>query len=107
MPPERALFALHGLALTLALLAALAWPRVGEPALLLTPGDAHLGRAFAWAESEEAEYLAIDTRAGRVIARIPSNHSLMRALAHGIVPVAARNAGCAAPSKGSTTPWKS
>jgi hypothetical protein len=104
---ERALFALHGAALALALLAALGWPRVGEPALLLTPGDARLSRALAWASREQAEYLAIDTQAGRVIARIPSTQSLVRALGQGIVPVAARGAGCMATGTGGAKPWKS
>ncbi len=106
MRSERALFALHGLALGLALAAALAWPRVGEPALLVPLGADRMARAFAWADGERAEYLAIDPAGGRVIARIPSNHSLMRALANGIVPVAARTPGCAARSNGRTLQWK-
>lgn len=107
MRTEGALLALHGLALPFALATALAWPRVGEPALLLSLGDAPMARAFAWAESEKAEFLAIDGTAGRVIARIPSNDSLLRALAQGIVPVAARAAGCAPSSQERTTSWKS
>lgn len=107
MQPDRALLALHGLALALALVTALAWPRVGEPALLLPLGGQPMARVFVWAETEQAENLAIDTTAGRVIARIPSNRSLMRALAQGIVPVATRTAGCAATNEGRSTSWKS
>jgi hypothetical protein len=103
---ERILFALHGFALVLALTAALAWPRVGEAALLvpLVPGGS--AQAYAWADAERAEYLAIDPSGARVIARVPSNDSLLRALASGILPVAAGARGCQTPIEGNLPQWK-
>lgn len=103
---ERALFALHGFALVLSLAAALAWPRVGEAALLLPLGPGGAAKAFAWADAERAEYLAIDPAGARVIARIPSGDSLLRALASGILPVAARERGCRTPNQESLSQWK-
>jgi hypothetical protein len=104
---DRALFALHAFALVLALVAALAWPRVGEPALLVPLGFGGANRAYAWADAERAEYLAIDRAGTRVIARIPSSDSLLSALASGILPVAARARGCRYVSQEDQTPWKS
>ena len=100
MQTDRGLLAIHGLALALALAIALAWPRVGEPALLVPLGGERLARSLAWGEAERAEYLAINGEDGRVIARIPSGDSLLRALASGILPVAARTSGCAVKGQG-------
>ncbi|MBI1403700.1 MAG: hypothetical protein GC147_10840 [Porphyrobacter sp.] len=106
MWPERAFFAGHGCAALLALGAALAWPRVGEAAVLVPLGTGRMSETLAWAEAERAPVLGIDTGRARVIARIPSNHSLWRALARGIVPVAARSPGCGTQRKGRKNPWK-
>jgi hypothetical protein len=101
------MFALHGFALLLALVAALAWPRVGEPALLVPLGLGRTDRAYAWADAEHAEYLAIDPSGTRVIARIPSSGSLLSALASGVLPVAARARGCRKITQKGQTLWKS
>jgi len=84
---------LHGAAALLALAAALVWPRPGQAALLVPVSGGGMATALAWAEAEQADYLTIDPARERVIARVPSNISLMRALGSGIVPVAARGAG--------------
>lgn len=94
MPADRALFALHGLALVLALAAALVWPRAGQAALMVPLGRSDIGSALRWADAEQAQLLALDPARGRVIARISSNESLLHALAFGLVPVAARAPGC-------------
>jgi hypothetical protein len=106
LPAERALFALHGFALVLALTTALAWPRVGEAALLVPLAPDGSAQAYAWAEAEGAEFLAIDPAGTRVIARIPSGDSLLSALASGILPVAARPRTCRPPRNGSSASWK-
>jgi hypothetical protein len=100
LPPERALFALHGFALMLALTAALAWPRTGEPALLVPFGSARLADALAWADAAQADLLAIQPDRGQLIARVPSHHSLAQALAAGFVPIAVSTPGCAQPVNG-------
>lgn len=105
--PERALFAVHGLALVFAVAVALAWPRAGEPAVLVPLGPGGIADAFVWADAEGAEFFAIKPESGRVIVRVPSNHSLLQALASGIVPVATRAAGCKAPDSRRTQSWKS
>jgi hypothetical protein len=94
LPTERALFALHGFALVLALAAALVWPRAGQAALLVPMGHSDIGGALRWADAEQAQLLALDSARGRVIARISSNDSVVRALAFGLIPVAARAPGC-------------
>lgn len=94
MTAERALFVLHGFAMLLALAAALVWPRAGQAALMVPLGRSDLGEVLRWADAEQAPLLAIDPARGRVIARISSNGSVLRALASGLVPVAARAPGC-------------
>jgi hypothetical protein len=93
--PERALYVLHGFAMVLALTAALAWPRAGEPALLVPLGSAGLADALVWADAAQADLLAIQPDRGQLIARVPSHHSLVQALAAGFVPVAVSTEGCA------------
>ena len=53
-----------------------------------------IGAALRWADAEQAQLLALDTVNGRVIAQISSNDSVLRALAFGLMPVAARAPGC-------------
>jgi hypothetical protein len=103
---DRALYALHGFALVLALTAALAWPRTGEPALLVPLGSARLADALAWADRAEADLLAIQPDRGQLIARVPSHRSLAQALAAGFVPVAVSTQGCAQTVNGRERQWK-
>lgn len=102
MRAERALFGLHGLALVLALAAALAWPRPGQPVLLVPIGGGGIASALARASAGDVRLLAIDPLRARVIARIPADRSPIAALAAGILPVAVRYRGCADPSQGRT-----
>lgn len=94
MPAERLVFGLHGVAVVLALVAALAWPRPGQAALLVPLGSGDLGSALRWADQEQAPLLAIDTIAGRAVIRVADNGSLLRALRAGLVPVAIATRGC-------------
>ena len=94
MAADRALFVLHGFALVLASATALVWPRAGEAALLVPLGADGTARAIAWADAEQAEFLAIDPAGARMITRIPSGASLTRALARGILPLAVRDPRC-------------
>ncbi|MEQ8410853.1 MAG: hypothetical protein RIB52_04800 [Erythrobacter sp.] len=103
------MIALHSLALGFALIVALACPRPGAPALLVPLGAGGMGAgmddAIAWVEREDARFLALDTASAQVIARVPDHASLLRALAAGIVPVAADATGCIQPENGEES-WK-
>ena len=94
MQLERALIGLHAVSVVFALVAALAWPRPGQAALLVPLGDTGLGDVLAWADRTDAPLLALDTASGRVIARIEDSSSLPGALASGILPIAARAPAC-------------
>lgn len=94
MRAEQAVLGLHGAGVMLALAAALVWPRPGQAALMVPLNGADMRGAIAWAAREKAPLLALDTRRGRVIARIATNVSLARALQEGILPLAARAPGC-------------
>lgn len=100
MRADRAVIALHGAGVVLALTAALVWPRPGQAALMvpLAGGDVH--GVLEWAASEDARLLTLDSASGRVIARIADNRSLLSALGAGILPVAARAPGCRTPQDG-------
>ncbi|WP_073973896.1 hypothetical protein [Erythrobacter donghaensis] len=93
---DRVLLGLHGAGVALALTAALVWPRPGQAALLVPLAGTDARGVIAWALHEEAPLLALDTSRGRIIARIADNAGLLRALGHGILPLAARAPGCKA-----------
>lgn len=111
------MLAVHWLALGFALLVALACPRPGGPALLVPLGAGGMGAgvedAIAWAGREDARFLALDTRStnggtarpGGIVALVPDHASLLRALAAGLVPIAADTVGCAEPIDGEES-WK-
>lgn len=94
MPLERALIPLHGAGVLFALVAALAWPRPGQAALLVPVGATGLGEVLAWTDRAGTPLLALDSASGRVIARIEDNTSLPDALASGILPIATRAPAC-------------
>ncbi len=94
MRADRVLLGLHASGVTLALVAALVWPRPGQAALLVPLGGSDARAVIDWASREDARLLALDTSRGRIIARITDNASLLRALSAGILPVAARAPGC-------------
>lgn len=94
MRAEKALLALQATGVVLALVAALVWPRPGQAALLVPLNGSDARGVIAWAEHEDAPLLALDTTRGRVIARVTDNAGLLRALGHGILPIAARVRGC-------------
>jgi hypothetical protein len=96
---DRALLAAHASGVVLALGAALFWPRPGQAALIVPVGSDDLAPALQWADREAAPLLELDTARGRVIARVTDNASLLRALGAGLVPIAARAAGCSPPSQ--------
>jgi hypothetical protein len=102
---DRILLAGHVAALAVALLLAVFWPRPGEPALLL-PMTTGPQAALAWAEREGAPFLSLDTRAARIVARVPSDASLARALAAGVLPLSAEATGCTPAANGDLS-WKS
>ncbi|MEE4207140.1 MAG: hypothetical protein V2I39_12675 [Erythrobacter sp.] len=110
MRPERLLFASHSLALGFAFAVALFCPRPGEPALLVPLGSGGLGAVTDWAEREDARFLLLDTGSegarSRAVAPLPSHGSLLRALAAGILPIAAGKGGCAQSMDGERQ-WKS
>jgi hypothetical protein len=106
LSPDRALYALHGFASLLALAAALAWPRTGQPVLLVPLGSAQMADALAWADAAQADLLTLQSDRGRVIARAPSNQSLAHTLAAGFVPIAVSIQGCTRPANGRERPWK-
>lgn len=99
---ERALFCLHGTGIALALTAALVWPRAGQAALLVPLGSADTRSVLAWAMQENAPLMALDTASGRVVARITDSRSLLRGIAQGIIPIAARAPGCRANNRRQT-----
>lgn len=107
MPADRAVIALHGTAIAVALAAALAWPRAGQAALMVPLGRPGLPAVLAWAEAEDAALLRLDSAGGTVIARIPSNNSLWGALRLGIMPISARAPGCTPSLAGGSVPWTS
>lgn len=88
MQAERALIALHSGAVMLALVAALIWPRPGQTALLVPLGHNDLGSVLRWAAAADAPLVSLDSASGKVVARVPENRTLIRALAAGIFPVA-------------------
>jgi hypothetical protein len=94
MRADRMLLGVHAAGVTLALTAALVWPRPGQAALLVPLAGGDTRSAIAWAAREDAPLLALDTSRGRIIARITDNASLLRALGEGILPLAARAPGC-------------
>jgi hypothetical protein len=94
MRADGMLLALHAGGASLALIAALAWPRAGEAALLVPLGDGGTAQVLRWADREATEGVTIDPASGRVVARVSSHASLMRALAAGIIPIATRSTGC-------------
>ncbi|WP_285711199.1 hypothetical protein [Erythrobacter oryzae] len=96
MRADRALLGLHAAGATLALAAALVWPRPGQAALLVPLGTGDARAPIAWAVQENAPLLALDTSRGRVIARVTDNAGLLRALGQGILPLAVRAPGCGA-----------
>jgi len=99
MRADRVLLGVHAAGVTLALTAALVWPRPGQAALLVPLGGGDTRSAIAWAAREDAPLLALDTTRGRIIARIADNASLLRALGAGILPLAARAPGCGTDSR--------
>jgi len=105
MRPVRIMLAGHALALFFALAVALFCPRPGAPALLVPVAAGGIAPAFAWAEREGARFLTIDTARDRAVALVPSHGSLLRALAAGIVPIAADSTGCGDRPDGEIT-WK-
>lgn len=105
MRPDRIMLAGHVAALGFAFVTALLCPRPGEPALLLPLQGDGASATLAWAAREEARFLALDTKTGRVVALVPDHGSLMRALAAGIIPIAADGTGCAETKDGDTS-WK-
>lgn len=88
------MIALQAAGAVLALVAALAWPRAGEAALLVPLGSNDLRTVLRWAHSQSAPLIELDPASGRVVARIASNPGLFSALGAGIVPIAARTRGC-------------
>lgn len=92
--------------MVLALAAALAWPRTGQPVLLVPLGSARLADALTWADTAQADLLAIQPGRGQLIARVPSNRSLAQALAAGFLPIAVSTQGCAQTVNGRKNPWK-
>lgn len=97
MRADRAVLGLHGTGVLVALAAALVWPRPGQAALMVPLAGNDMRSVLHWAAAEDARLLTINTDTGRVIARISDNHSLMRAVGAGILPVAARAPGCQQP----------
>lgn len=94
MRSERLIVGVHGAGVVLALAAATVWPRPGESALLVPLGDEGLIEVLNWADRENAPLLALDTRTGRVVARITDKSSLLSAIRAGIIPIAARVEAC-------------
>lgn len=105
MRGDRAIIGLHGAAMLLALAAALVWPRAGQAALMVPLGSSDLATVLRWADTEQAQLLALDPASGRVIARISTNRSLLSAISHGIVPIAARGTGCNVRPQRTRTSW--
>lgn len=94
MRRDTGMFALHACAGGFALVAALLWPRAGEAALLVPVGKQDLASLTRFAAREGAPLLELDSASGRVIARLDDRASPLRALAEGIVPLAADARGC-------------
>ena len=97
MRRETAFIALHACAGGFALVAALLWPRAGEAALLVPVGGQDIAGLTRFAAREGAPLLELDSASGRVIARLDDRASPLRALAEGIVPLAASARGCRQP----------
>lgn len=94
MRTERTLIGLHGAAVVLALVASTVWPRAGQAAQLVPLGGDDLSGVLGWAAREGAPLLELDTTGGRVIARIPDDRSLLRALGAGILPLPVNARDC-------------
>lgn len=94
---DLALWLGQGTTLATVLLAAIYAPRSGEPMALIPLGTQSMAQALAFAEAEHAALIAIDTTAHRLVVTAPETSGLMRALARGFVPVAARNETCLDP----------
>lgn len=94
MRSERRLLAFHGAGVVVALVAALAWPRTGQAALMVPLGSGDLGTVLRWADREQADLLALDPASGRVVARVSGDASLLSALGAGILPLATPAPSC-------------
>ncbi|MCX9148558.1 hypothetical protein [Erythrobacter sp. WG] len=94
MCPDRALVALHAVAVVLALAAATVWPRAGQAAILVPVAGDDLRGVIGWTQREGIAVLELDTARDRIVARFPDNRSLLRALSAGLVPIGARAATC-------------
>ncbi|MFM7349550.1 MAG: hypothetical protein ACKO01_08675 [Erythrobacter sp.] len=94
MHTERFLVGLHGAAAVLALGASTLWPRPGQAAQLVPLPGNDLAGVLGWARREGAPLLELDTARGRVIARLPGDGSLLRALGAGVLPLTARPRDC-------------
>ncbi|NCP14089.1 MAG: hypothetical protein GW858_08005 [Sphingomonadales bacterium] len=94
MRSDVALLTLQGGAAAFALIAAVAWPRAGEAALLMPVGGQELPSVLNFAASHDVRLIAIDSAKGRVIARIDDRHSIFASLAAGIVPIGVSTKGC-------------
>lgn len=79
------------------LLAAIYAPRSGEPAALIPLGTQSMAQSLAFAEAEHMPLIEIDTTADRLVVAAPETSGLMRALARGFVPIAARRVTCLDP----------
>lgn len=97
MQSDGALIGLHAATMFTALAAAIYCPMPGEAALMVPLGRNDLAAVLRWAEHEDAALLALDSSSGRVIARMSTNHSLLEAIAAGIVPIKVRAPGCDGP----------
>lgn len=105
MRPERTLagqfaLALHALILGLSLFIAVFWPRPNTPALMIPVGMAGPDSIYSWARNERARFLEMDPAASRIIVMIPSNYSILKALARGVIPVSTDAASCAQEREG-------
>jgi hypothetical protein len=100
MRAERVVPWLHGATMLLALVAALAWPRAGQAALMVPLSNSRLAAVLDWAEREQAELIELDSASGRVVARVSNNRSLLSALGSGIVPIAMRDQACGSRTTG-------
>lgn len=99
MRSDRRLIAVHGIGVAFALIAAVAWPRPGQAALLVPLGESGLPHILQWADREQATLLQVDAVSGQVVARIANSGSLLRALGAGIIPISARAPGCQPPDR--------
>ena len=97
VPGDLGLIGFHTGAVLTALAAALYCPLPGQAALMVPLGRKDLAPVLEWAEQEDAALLALDSASGRVVARMTSHHSLLKALGAGILPIKVRTPGCGGP----------